>query len=62
MTGPVNRNMVTRPVTIEGADVLPLLREIERLGAAGQHKGGKLNGIFIFSGISIPLIFGYIRN
>ena len=62
MTGPVNQNMVTSPVTIEGADVPPLIRDTERLGASGQPKRDTLNGIFIFSGILILLTFGYIRN
>ena len=60
MTGPVNRNLVTCPVTIEGADVPPLLRNTERLGAAGKPNIGTLNGILIFSGILILLTFGYI--
>ena len=62
VTGPVNQNLVTSPVTIEGANVPPLLRDIERLDAAGKPKRGTLNGILIFSGISIPLNFGYIRD
>ena len=35
ITGPVNRNLVTRPLTIEGADVPPILCNTERLRAAG---------------------------
>ena len=35
VTGTVIQNMVTRPVTIEGADIPPLLRDTERLAAAG---------------------------
>ena len=62
VTGPLNLNRVTRPVTIDGVDVPPLLCDIERLGAAGQPKRGTLNGILIVSGISIPLTFGYIRD
>ena len=37
VTGPVNRNLVTCPITIEEADIPPLLRNTERLGAAGQY-------------------------
>ena len=35
LTGPVNRNMVTRPVNIGGVDVPPLLHDTERLCAPG---------------------------
>ena len=60
--GPVNRNLVTRPVTIEEAGVPPLIRNTERPGAARQPKRGTLNGILILSGILIPLTFFYIQN
>ena len=43
VTGPVNRNKVTGPVTIFGADVLPRLGYTERLGAIRQTIRRTLN-------------------
>ena len=62
VTVSVNRNLFTRPVIIEGVHVPPLLRDTERLGAAGQPKIGTLNVILIVSGILITLAFGFIHD
>ena len=38
--GPVHRNLVTGPVTIQGAYIPPLIGHIERLGAGTQPERG----------------------
>ena len=58
VTGPVNRKLVTSPVTIQGAYIPPLLVHTERLCAFLQPKRGTLDGILIFSRVYIPLTFG----
>ena len=40
MIGPVHRNLVTGPVTIQGAYIPPLIGHIERLGAGTQPERG----------------------
>ena len=55
VTGPVNRKLVTRPVTIQGSYIPPLLGHTERLCSVLQPKRGTLDGIIIDSRVYIPL-------
>ena len=58
VTGPVNQNLVTRPITIQGAYIPPLLGHTEHLCEVLQPKRGIIDGILIVSGVSITLAFG----
>ena len=60
VTWPVNRNKVTGPVTIFGADAPPRLCYTERLGAIRQTIRRTLNWFLVFCRIFIPLTFWVI--